>query len=158
MPLKASEVDCSFPFFGDELLYRRLEQRELNEKGEIDPTRINSVSFKADVESAPSVMRSRFSAPEDVLHVLCAGRDTSGWLVYAIRVDELPQGLKAGDERSFDFLPKQVPLEDCGAHTVVACAESSDAAKKYIKPSTKVTNDFKVKFALGLKPVYPLRS
>ena len=157
MPLKASEVDSTCPFSAQELLYRRLERRELNEKGEIDPTRINSVSFKANVEAAPSVMRSLFSAPEDVLHVLCAGRDTSGWLVYAIRVDALPVGLRAGDGRSFDFLPRHIPLEDCGAHSVVACVESADATKSYVKPSAKVINDFKVKFALGLKLAYSLR-
>jgi len=153
LPLKASEVDPEFPFSGGELLYRRLERRELNENGEIDPTRINSISFKVDVESAPSVMRSRFSSPEDVLHVLCAGRDTAGWLVYFIRVDALPKQLKSGDGRSFDFFPKHVALIDCGAHSVVACAESSDAEKSYVRPSTKVINDFKVKFAVALRPV-----
>jgi hypothetical protein len=98
-------------------------------------------------------MRSMFSNPEDVLHVLCAGRDTTGWLIYSLRVDAVPQQLKSGDGRSFDFFPKHVPLVDCGAHSVVACAESSDAAKSYVKPSTKVVNDFKVKFALALRPV-----
>jgi hypothetical protein len=76
---------------------------------------------------------------------------------HAIRVDALPVGLKAGDGRSFDFLPRHIPLEDCGAHSVVACAESADATKSYVKPSAKVINDFKVKFALGLKLAYSLR-
>ena len=153
MPLRASEVDPSCPFLADELLYRRLQKSELNTKGEVDPTRINFISFKADVESAPSVMRSMFSSPEDVLHILCAGRDTSGWVVYAIRVGVVPDGLMAGDGRSFDFMPVHVPLADCGAHSVVGCVESADITKRYVKPSAKVINDFKVKFALGLKPV-----
>jgi hypothetical protein len=153
LPLKASEVDPTCPFSGDELLYRRLERHELNENGEVDPTRINSISFRADVESAPSVMRSRFSDPEDVLHVLCAERDTTGWRVYFIRVDALPVNLKSGDGRSFDFFPKHVPLIDCGAHSVVACAESGDAGKIFVRPSTKVINDFKVRFATALRPV-----
>jgi hypothetical protein len=130
LPLKATEVDPEASFSEDELLYRRLERNELNGKGEVDPTRINFISFNRNVESAPSVMRSRFSQPEDVLHILCAERDTAGWLVYFVRVDDLPKNLQSGDGRCFDFLPKHVPLIDCGAHSVIACAASGDPNKR----------------------------
>lgn len=153
LPLKASEVDATAPFTPEELLYRRVERSELNSKGEVDPTRINAISFKKDVESAPSVMRSRYSTPADVLHVLCAERDTTNWLVFSARVDGLPSGLKSGDGRSFDFFPKHVPLEDCGAHSVVASAQSDDVSKAYAKPSDGVVNAFKAKFATSLKRV-----
>jgi hypothetical protein len=152
LPLKASEVDANSPFAPDEFLFRRVGPEELNTKGEVDPTRIEAISFNKNVESAPSVMRSRYSGPDDVLHVLCAERDTAGWLVYFLRVDQLPDGLKTGDGRSFDFFPKHVPLENCGAHSVVASALSADASRVYVKPSQQVINAFKTRFATALRP------
>lgn len=153
LPLKANEVDPKAPFTPEELLYRRVERSELNSRGEVDPTRINAVSFRKDVESAPSVMRSKFSSPQDVLDVLCAERDVNGWLVFSIRVDELPTGLTTGDGRSFDFFPKHVPLENCGAHSVTASALSGDPSRTYAKPNPKVTAAFKARFATALKQV-----
>jgi hypothetical protein len=153
LPLKASEVDVDSPFTPDELLYRRIGPAELNSKGELDPTRIESISFRKNVESAPSVMRSRFSEPEDVLHILCAQRDTAGWIVYFVLVDRLPTAMLSGDGRSFDFFAKHVPLENCGAHSVVASALSNDPTRAYAKPSQGVINDFKTKFATALRPV-----
>jgi hypothetical protein len=155
LPLKATEVDPNTPFAPDELLYRRAESGELNSKGEIDPTRINLTSFKRNIESAPSVNRGLYSSPDDVLHVLCADKDLTGWHVFSLRVDQIPTGLVSGDKRVFDFYPKHVPLENCGAHSVVACAESNDPTKTYVKPSDKVAYDFKAKFATALRLVPP---
>lgn len=153
MPLNAADV-TNRPFDVDELLYRRIQREELNSKGEVDPTRINGISFNTEVRSAPSVNRGAFSSPEDVINSLCAdGKDVSSWLVFYIRVDQLPLGLVSGDGRSFDFIPVHHPLETCGAHSVVACTISSDLNRTYVKPSRAVINDFKVKFATSLQSI-----
>lgn len=159
MPLKANEVDKDAPFTADELLYRRMNPDELNSKGEVDPSRINLTSFTPNVESAPSVNRSRFSGPDDVLHSDCAQRDTTNWKVFYIRVDSLPEHLVTGDGgRSFDFYPKHIPLEQCGAHSVVASCATGDVNKIYMKPSGKVARAFKTQFAISLKPVLAVGS
>ena len=151
MPLTANEVNVELPFVSAELLYRRVGPDEINSKGEVKPLNIAGISFKAEVESAPSVLRSEFSQPYDVLHELCAEKDVTGWFAYYVRVDCLPEQVVSGDERVFRFFPKHVPLTTCGAHSVVACCLADDADRGYVKPSAKVINDFKVKFALGLR-------
>ena len=151
MPLKATEVDTSVEFAGDEALYRRVSQSELIGKGEVDPTRISISRFKKEIASAPSVLRSRFSQAPDALHVLCAGRDTAGWSVFYILVDSLPRGLTTGDGRTFDFFAVHQPLADCGAHSVVACHQADDAEKVYLKTSDRLAFDFKVRFATALR-------
>jgi hypothetical protein len=153
LPLAASQVDITRPFTANELLYRRVSKEEIGPNGEVDPSRIQSISFKADVQTAPSVMRSAFSEPHDVLHFLCAGRDTSGWSVYSATVGSLPQGLKAGDGREFRFFPAHLPEEKCGAHSVVACCRQSDISRTYEKPTKTVIWEFKVKFATSLLSV-----
>lgn len=151
LPLKANEVDTTEVFTAGELLYRRVASSELNSKGEVDPSRINISSFKREILSAPSVMRSRFSQAPDVLEFDCADRDTTGWLVFFVRVDSLPVGLLAGDGRSFDFYPVHIPFEKCGAHSVVASCISADAARSYVKPSEVVAYGFKTRFATALR-------
>ena len=154
MPLKANEVESDAPFTADELLYRRVNPEELNSKGEVDPSWINVTSFTPDVESAPSVNRGKFSEPDDVLHHDCAQRDTTDWKVFYVRVDSLPERLVSGDgKRSFDFYPKHIPLEQCGAHSVVASCITGDVNKAYVKPSDKVARAFKAHFAVSLKSV-----
>ena len=151
MPLRANEVDTTIPFTPDELLFRRVAPEELNSKGEVDPSRINAVSFRRDVEYAPSVMRSKFSQAPEVLEIECAERDTTGWLVYYVPVSSLPSGLISGDRKSFDFFPIHIPLEKCGAHSVIASCLSTDAARAYVKPSEAVAYTFKTRFATALK-------
>ena len=153
MPLTASQVDTARPFSPEELLYRRVGPGELNSQGELLPTTIAGISFKAEVQYSPSVMRSDFSEPSDVLDILCATKDVTGWTVYFIRVDRLPENIVSGDNRVFCFFPRHIPEEMCGAHSVVACCRVDDPERKHLKPSAKVTYDFKVKFALGLKPI-----
>jgi hypothetical protein len=153
LPQKASEVDTDAPFTPEELLYRRVHRDKVNSKGEVDPSQINVTSFKRDIRSAPSVMRSRFCVPADVLHIDCAERETSDWLVFFTRVDSLPAGIVSGDQRSFDFYPAHIPLEHCGAHSVVASCITGDVERTYVKPSGAVASDFRVKFANSLKPV-----
>lgn len=151
MPLRAEQVDPLVPFDNEELLYRRVSPEELNSMGEVDPTRINATSFSKEIQSAPSVNRSAFSKPEDVLSSCCAsGKDVSSWVIFLLSVERLPKELVAGDGRRFDFVPQHLPLEDCGAHSVIASCRSEDSLHEYVKPSQAVINDFKVKFATGL--------
>jgi hypothetical protein len=153
LPLTASEVDTTRPFSPEELLYRRVGPDELNSMGEVLPTKICGVSFKPDVKSSPSVMRSDFCEPVDVLHVLCATKEVLGWMVYFIRVDDVPGEIQAPDKTKLCFFPMHIPEETCGAHSVIACCLFGDAKKAYKKPTARVAYDFKVKFALGLKPI-----
>jgi hypothetical protein len=153
LPLAANQVDSELPFRPEELLYRRLSKSELGPMGEVDPSRIEAIGFKAEVQTAPSVMRSAFSKPRDVLHFLCARRDTSDWLVYSIPVLRLPSNLLAGDGRLFRFFPVHLPEPKCGAHSVIASCIHSDPTNTYVRPSSKVVWEFKVQFALGLSPV-----
>ena len=152
-PLTASEVGGNHPFSPEELLYRRVGPQEFNSLGELLPTTIACVSFSAHVESAPSVMRSDFSQPSDVLDPLCATKDVSGWVVYFVRVDNLPEDVKSGDGRPFHFFPKHQPEPMCGAHSVIACCLATDPNREYKKPSAGVANAFKVQFVSRLKPI-----
>lgn len=151
LPLKATDVDTTIPFAADEALYRRIPEGELNSKREVDPSRINISGFSRHVQSAPSVLRSRFSQAPDALHIDCAQRETNGWLVFYIRVDGLPKTLIAGDGRSFDFFPLHVPLPECGAHSVVGCSLTDDPTRVYLKPTDRIAAIFKVRFALALQ-------
>jgi hypothetical protein len=157
LPLRADQVSTTTPFTDGELLYRRVSPDELNSKGEVDPSRINAISFNKEVQSAPSVNRSEFSTPEDVLDQLCSnGKDVSFWFVFFVRVDGLPKGIIAGDGRIFNFLPCHVPLHDCGAHSVIKSCLATDSNNAYTKPTQAVINDFKVKFATKLMRIEQL--
>jgi hypothetical protein len=150
LPLTASEVEAHHPFSDDELLYRRIGPDDFNSKGELKPTRIN---FTRDVQEAPSVMRSEFCTPEDVLHISCAKVVRPELMVYFSRVDWLPQEILSGDQRTFCFFPLHRPEETCGAHSVIGCGHVDDPEKNYQRPSGKVVNDFKVKYAAILFPI-----
>lgn len=152
MPLAADQVDVTIPFRSEELLYRRVSKAELGPMGEIDPSRIEAITFKAHVQTAPSVMRGAFSQPRDVLHFSCARRDTTDWSVFSILVNALPGNLMAGDGRVFRFFPVHIPEPDCGAHSVVGCCIQSDLTNTYVKPSSKVIWEFKVKFCARALP------
>lgn len=154
MPRKASEVDTNEPFTPDELLYRRIASSELNTKDELDPTRFNSISFGSTYEGAPSVNRSKFSQPQDVIHSDCAGqKDVSDWLIYFISVDSIPTNIESGDKRIFTFFPIHVPLETCGSHSVITSALADDEKRNFMKPSKAVVNDLRVKLATRLLPI-----
>jgi hypothetical protein len=151
LPRTASEVDSELPFSPDELLYRRVGPEDINSMGEVRPSSITD--FTANVRSSPSVLRSHFCEPGDVLHFLCAEKDTAGWLVYFVRVDCLPAPLISGDNRTFQFFPLPMPLPNCGAHSVIASCDANDTSRAYSKPSGRVGKNFKVKLAVSLKPV-----
>jgi hypothetical protein len=153
LPLRDSEVDSSRAFQADELLFRRVLPSEELEEGEIDPTRFNSISFKKELDGAPSVLRSQFASPEDALHPGCAGnKDVSQQKVYFIRVDELPIAIKSQDGKEFNVYPLHRPLPTCGAHSVIGCCISGDSTKTYTVPSQTAKNDLRVKLAAKMRP------
>jgi hypothetical protein len=72
--------------------------------GELSPTSIKKFSFSREIADSPSVNRSDFSSPFDVLHVLCAGKDAAEWSIF-FRVDRLPQAITSGTIARFAFFP-----------------------------------------------------
>lgn len=153
LPLRDFEVDSSRAFVADELLYRRILPSEELEDGEIDPTRFNSLSFKKELDGAPSVLRSQFASPEDALHPDCAGnKNVSQQRVYSIRVDELPEIIKSQDGKQYSVYPVHRPLPTCGAHSVIGSCMGGDLTKTYAVPSQTARNDLRVKLAAKMRP------
>jgi hypothetical protein len=153
LPLLESEVEIDAEFTRDELLFRRVQESELT-GGELDPSRLNSISFSKEIEGAPSFLRSKFSTPYDTIHCdCCDGKDRSDWLVYYLSVEKIPGPLHSGDNRSFVFQPVHKPLPLCGAHSVLGCLEAGDTSGKYMVPSRKVLNDLRTKLATTLLPI-----
>jgi len=151
LPLIDKEVDTSVLFSPEELLYRRVNPSHLNTNGELGPETLNTFSFEASIESAPSVNRSQFSQPEDVIHINCAcGKDVSGYLVYSINVVSLPTNLEFGS-KVFRFFPVHIPLALCGAHSVISCCYEADSYQKYEKPPRPVRNAFRTLLATKLR-------
>jgi hypothetical protein len=126
-----SAVDA---FDADELLYRRYSKRDIV-NGQVVP---QSVSFPK-----PSFNRSKFSRPEDVLHVDCCGgkQPVIGLGVLEGRVSDFRKSAQSGDNRIFTLYPKHVPNETCYAHSELWCAtsESEDA-----KPSQSAKEKLRI--------------
>lgn len=154
MPVPESEVDPSRPFKPAEPLYRRVLPWEELSDGEIDPSRLNSVSFKKEVQSSPSVLRGEFAVPADALHKDCADqKDVSDNLVYYISVAELPPRINSDDGKQYCVFPLHFPLPTCGAHSVVSCCRTEDSTRKYERPSRSARNDLRVKLAAKMRKV-----
>lgn len=154
MPLRADEVDIGLQFEPTELLYRRVSKDGVNSAGEFLPSELNTISFNKHIDSAPSVLRSAYSKPLDVIASDCAGeKDVSAWRVFAIAVDDLPTPVVAQDGRSFDFYPVHRPLPRCGAHSVISCCITGDKTRIYVVPPRSIKNALRTKLATSLKPV-----
>jgi hypothetical protein len=153
LPIGESDVDALAEFTADELLYRRVAEAELT-GGEVDPSRLNSITFDKDVKGAPSVLRGLFAVPADVLHSDCAGgKDVSHYLVYSLRVDDLPAALKSDDGKCFSTYPLHQPERACGAHSVIASCLAEDQSRAYVKLPRSARNDLRTKLAVRMKRV-----
>jgi hypothetical protein len=110
-------------FDADEFLYRRYSKDQIVE-GHVVP---QTVSFPK-----PSFNRSRFSRPEDVLHVDCCGGKLPlpGLGVLEGRVGDFRKSAESGDNRIFTLYPKHVPNETCYAHSELLCATSDSEDAK----------------------------
>lgn len=151
MPRSANEVDPDKLFSGSELLYRRAFPQELNSKGELVPTQLESFSFSRDVDGAPSFLRGEYAIPADVVHPDCAGkRDVSACSALQMSVADMPGPLMAGDGKKYSFWPVHRPLPGCGAHVVIGSHLHGDPAMAYAKPSGAVITDLKVKICAVL--------
>jgi hypothetical protein len=115
-----SAVDA---FDADEFLYRRYSKDHIVD-GQVVP---QTVSFPK-----PSFNRSRFSRPEDVLHVDCCGgkQPPPGLGVLEGRVSEFSKSVESADNRLFTMYPKHVPNETCYAHSELWCATSDSQDTK----------------------------
>lgn len=145
-PKKRGDSQADQSFEPSELLYRRVPPSVISPLGEIEPSLIGC-SFGNEVKTSPSVVRSKYSEPEDVLHSDCAnGKDVSDHLVFFLTVADLPRGVESGDRDLFDFYPLHVPLNDCYAHSVIACKKQTNPEGDYDKPTTGVRNRLKAQF------------
>lgn len=152
MPLSKAEVE-ERAFDGNEPLFRRFSPKELNSRGEVVPSSLNSMSWSKELNGAPSVLRGAFADAGDALSSDCAGgRDVSSYLAFQIVVADLPTSLAAGGDASFDFFPVHQPLETCGAHSVVASCTAGDAKRMFCAPPKLVRNAFRVKLATRFRP------
>ena len=145
MPLRDYEVDTAVPFEPDERLFRRFLPSELVD-GEVTPASLNSMSFDQQ-EPGPSVVRERFGSACDALHPDCGGNDASGFVVFSVKVRDVPKGVQSGDGRVFDFFPRHSPTATCGAHSVISCCLAEDALMTYTEPSKSARRNFRVKLA-----------
>jgi hypothetical protein len=154
LPLCDKEVDTSIAFAPEEALYRRVLPSEELDDGEIDPTRLNSVSFKKEVQSAPSVLRGKYATPEDVLHKDCADqKDVTGQLVYFVSVSDLPPEIHSDDGNASCVFPLHLPVPSCGAHSVISCCRKGDETRTYEKPSKSARYDLRVKLAAKMRKI-----
>jgi hypothetical protein len=128
-------------FDDGEFLYRRYLMVHFVD-GRVLP---QSISFPK-----PSFNRSKFSLPQDVLHVdCCDGKDRLGWGVLEGKVPELRVSADSGDNRRFSTYPKHIPESTCYAHSELWCAcppESEDA-----KPSQSAKEKLRILLSRGLK-------
>jgi hypothetical protein len=112
LPVPEVEADVRKPFSDDELLFRRALPIELNSRGELVPTQLESFSFSKKVEGAPSFLRGAYAVPRDAIHRACAAdKDVSHCSVFQMFVSELPGPIATGDgKRHYLFGRWQTPL------------------------------------------------
>ena len=161
VPQTRGGLEADQTFDSAEKLYRRVPPECLSPLGELVPSHI-SCSFGDSVRKAPSVVRSKYAGPLDVLHSDCAnGKDVSGHLVFYVSVSELPSEVEAGNKEIYDFIPLHDPEELCFAHSVISCLRRGNPTAEYQKPTNAVRNKLKdlfVKsfqeqhFTIGPKP------
>jgi hypothetical protein len=131
-------------FDPDEFLYRRYAMVHFAD-GQVLP---QTISFPK-----PSFNRSKFSRPEDVLHIdCCDGKELPGWGVVESRVSNLCVSAESGDRRKFTMYPKHVPKPTCYAHSELWCASpnSEDA-----KPSGSAKEKLRILLSRALKVKIP---
>ena len=160
LPVTAIEVDVLKPFSDDELLFRRALTFELNSRGELVPTQLESFSFSKSVEGAPSFLRGAYAVPHDAIHRACAAdKDVSDCFVFQMMVSELPGPIVTGDgKRLYLFWPVPVPVELCGAHCVLGSHLHEDPTRTYSKPSSAVVAELRVQICAELNKRGPVIS
>jgi hypothetical protein len=101
----------------------------------------------------PSFNRSKFSQPEDVLHVdCCDGKELPGWGVLESKVSDLCVSAESGDKRKFTTYPKHVPRPTCYAHSELWCASSTS---EDAKPTESAKEKLRILVARALKVKIP---
>jgi len=149
-PTKSGQRLPDQDFDGDEKLFRRVPAECVGPENELEPSCVQ-VSFGKTLKSAPSVIRERYGTMRDALHLLCAGeKDVSRFIVFYLKVRDLPKGCLSGTGEKFDFYPNHDPLETCYAHSVIACQKADSPIGSYREPTRPVKNEFKAKFIAAL--------
>ena len=143
-PMHQEERAALDTFDPDELLYRRYSLAHIVD----DKVVPQSIRFPK-----PSFNRSKFSMPEDVLHVdCCDGKELPGWGVLESSVSDLSVSAESGDNRTFKLYPKHVPKPTCYAHSELWC---SSPASEDAKPTDSVKEKLRIKLSRALKVRIP---
>src|ERR1700734_3495427 len=131
-------------FDPDEFLYRRYALVHFVD-GRVLP---QSISFPK-----PSFNRSKFSRPEDVLHVdCCDGKELPGWGVLESSTSDLSVSAESGDKRRFTLYPKHVPKPTCYAHSELWCSSPSS---EDAKPTESSKEKLRILLSRALKVKIP---
>lgn len=127
-----------------EFLYRRYAMVHFAD-GQVLP---QSISFPE-----PSFNRSKFSRPEDVLHVdCCDGKELPGWGVLESGASDLSVSAESGDNRKFTLYPKHVPTPACYAHSELWCSSPSS---QDAKPTESAKEKLRILLSRALKVKIP---
>jgi hypothetical protein len=129
-------------FDDDELLYRRFL------KAHFVGNELTPQYFKF---PKPSFNRSKFSRPEDVLHIdCCEGNHLPvGWGVLEGKASELRVSALSDDKVTFALHPRHAPLEACYAHSELWCTCPPDI--KDVKPSPTARERLRIALSRVLK-------
>lgn len=135
-------------FLGSELLYRRYLRSHL-EDGELDPSAIR-------FHEPPSVLRGRFSVPEDAIHSDCAeGKPVSGFGVLAMPARSVQCREIAKNGTDYEFIPVHKPLPSCYSHAEIHCQLGQDPSGQHIEPPKEVRRAFRLRIAQALAIAIP---
>ena len=131
-------------FDADEFLYRRYALVHFAD-GQVLP---QSIRFPK-----PSFNRSKFSRPEDVLHVdCCDGKELPGWGVLEGRASDLSVSAESGDKRKFTLYPKHAPKPTCYPHSELWCSSPSS---EDAKPTESSKEKLRILLSRALKVKIP---
>ena len=140
-------------FDNEELLYRRYLSVHFVE-GQLLPQtfRFPKQSFN----------RSKFSNPEDVLHIGCCDGNplfpsVESWGVLQCRVSAIPTPIDSSNGEGFHFFPKHVPKPTCYAHSELWCRRESSSSGDYDSPPASVREKFRIKLARVLSSRIPAK-
>jgi hypothetical protein len=95
----------------------------------------------------PSLNRSKFSQPVDVLHPDCCDGKVlgTGWGVLECLASDAHVSTQSHDNKELVLHPKHRPLLTCYAHSELWCIASESGAE--VKPSTTAKEKFRIKLA-----------
>jgi len=137
-PVHQDELPVVETFDDDEVLYRRYLLAHFVDH-ELVPQHFQF--------PRPSLNRSRFSQPVDVLHPdCCDGRNLGpGWGVLECSASDVRVSVQSHDHQELVLRPMHRPLPTCYAHSELWCIVAESGAE--VKPSSTVKEKFRIRLA-----------